>query len=274
VKIGKRQKVCIIPSLVFISANALAQNDSSDTSLIPITAVFHKMDRNLLGSFTYNYGLNYIAGSAASYGLVKSGFDWRWYRNAIDHPWISRAGRISVITGPLVSVMLPLGLYLYGRSERNANLQITGLALGQAAIDAAIITSVLKAFTGRVGPQHKSQTTDYSEEFRFGFLRGGIYQGWPSSHTAAAFSMATALMELYPGNAAVKIGGLIYASFIGLGVSTNIHWFSDAAAGALIGYAIGSVVGSSYRNLLNRNQNEQSYSLSLAPTGITLTYRF
>ncbi len=232
------------------------------------------MGRNLLGSFTYNYGLNYIVGGITSYGLVESGFDWRWYRNAIDHPWISRTGRISVVTGPLVSVGVPLGLYLYGRSDRNRNLQITGLALGQAAINATIITSVLKAFTGRVGPQHKSQTTDYSKDFRFGFLRGGIYQGWPSSHTAAAFSMAAALMELYPDNTAITIGGLTYATLIGVGVSTNIHWFSDAVAGALIGYAIGSTVGGSYRNLMDKTGEQQSFDFNVTPFGVTFTYRF
>ncbi len=274
VKKAKRQGAFVTLGLILLSANSPAQSASADSSLIPITTVFHEMDRNLLGSFTVNYGLNYIVGSAASYGLVESGFDWRWYRNAIDHPWISRTGRISVVTGPLVSVGLPLGLYLYGRSERDPKLQITGLALGQAAINAAVITSVLKAFTGRVGPQHKSQTTDYSREFRFGFLRGGIYQGWPSSHTAAAFSMATTLMELYPDNTAIKIGGLTYASLIGLGVSTNIHWFSDAVAGALIGYAIGSTVGSSYRSLLTHSADEQSFNFIITPAGVTLTFRF
>jgi membrane-associated phospholipid phosphatase len=251
-----------------------AADTAKDTALIPITDVFYRMDKNMIGSFTYNYGLNYIVGSAATYGLVESGADWKWHENSVEHAWISNTGRVSVITGPIVSVALPLGLYLYGRSENDTRLQITGLALGQAAIDAAMITSVLKAFTGRVGPQHKSQTSDYSKEFRFGFLRGGIYQGWPSSHTATAFSMATAFMELYPDNAAIKICGLTYASLIGLGVSTNIHWLSDAVAGALIGYVIGTTVGISYRNLLNHTQEEQSYGINIMPTGITFFYQF
>lgn len=271
----KEKKICIVLSFIIVlSMNCLAQDSVRNTSLFPITTVLYRMDKHLLGSFAYNYGLNYVVAGVASYGLVESGVDWRWYRNAIDHPWISRAGRISVVTGPLVSLALPLGLYFYGRSERDVNMQITGLALGQAAINAAIITSVLKAFTGRVGPQHKSETTDYSKNFRFGFLRGGIYQGWPSSHTAAAFSMTTVLMKLYPKNIAFKIGGLTYASLIGLGVSTNIHWFSDAVAGAFIGYAIGSTVGIGYRNLLNHTQEEQSYGFYISPVGISFVYRF
>lgn len=142
----------VLSFIIALSMSCPAQDNVRDTSLIPITTVLYRMDKHLLGSFTYNYGLNYVIAGAASYGLVESGVDWRWYRNAIDHPWISRTGRISVVTGPLVSLALPLGLYLYGRSERDANLQITGLTLGQAAINAAVITSVLKAFTGRIGP--------------------------------------------------------------------------------------------------------------------------
>jgi membrane-associated phospholipid phosphatase len=266
--------IVLLSFIVLLPKGGLAQDNIKDTDLIPITTVFYGMGRHIAGSFTYNYGLNYIIGIGATYGLVESGADWSWYKNAKDHPWIPNTGRIAVTSGPIVSVAVPLGLYLYGRSERDIDLQITGLALGQAAIDAAIITSVLKAFTGRPGPQHHIGTNDYSDEFRFGFLRGGIYQGWPSSHTATAFAMATALIGLYPDNTAIKIGGLAYATFIGVGVSTNIHWFSDVVAGGLIGYAIGTIVGNDYRNLLNHTQQEQPYGLYITPTGITFTYNF
>jgi membrane-associated phospholipid phosphatase len=39
---------------------------------------------------------------------------------------------------------------------------------------------------------------------------------------------------------------ITYALYIGLGVSMTIHWFSDFAAGAIIGSAIGAVVGKSF----------------------------
>jgi membrane-associated phospholipid phosphatase len=163
---------------------------------------------------------------------------------------------------------------LYGRSERDIDMQITGLAVGQAAIDAAVITSVLKAFTGRAGPQHNLGQNDYSNDFRFGFLRGGIYQGWPSSHTATAFAMATTLIGLYPDNITVKIGGLTYAALIGVGVSTNIHWLSDVVAGGLIGYAIGTIVGNDFRSLLDHTTEEKPYGLHITPTGLMFTYNF
>jgi membrane-associated phospholipid phosphatase len=271
----KKQIIGILLFLfILFPVSSFAGENNGDSTLIPITTVFYRMDRNMFGSFSYNYGLNYIIGAVASYGLVAGGTDWSWHRNAVDHPWIPNTGRIAVETGPLVSVIAPLGLYFYGRSQKDMQLQITGLALGQAAIDAAVITSVLKAFTGRVGPQNKSEQNDYSNGFRFGFLRGGIYQGWPSSHTAAAFAMATTLIGLYPDNTAIKIGGLTYATFIGIGVSTNIHWLSDVVAGGLIGYAIGAMVGNDFRNLLNHNEEEKPYGLHITPTGLMFTYNF
>ena len=39
---------------------------------------------------------------------------------------------------------------------------------------------------------------------------------------------------------------IAYALNIGLGVSMTIHWFSDFLAGAIIGTAIGTVVGKSF----------------------------
>lgn len=266
--------IILLSFITLLQKESFSQDSVKDTDLIPITTVFYGMGRHMTGTFTYNYGLNYIIGIGATYGLVESGADWKWYRNAKDHPWISNTGRISVTTAPIVSVAVPLGLYLYGRAERDIDLQITGLALGQAAIDAAVITSALKAFTGRPGPQHNLGPNDYSNDFRFGFLRGGIYQGWPSSHTAAAFAMASTLIGLYPDNTAIKIGGLAYATFIGVGVSTNIHWLSDVVTGGLIGYAIGTIVGNDYRNLLNHTEEDHPYGFYITPTGITFTYNF
>jgi membrane-associated phospholipid phosphatase len=55
---------------------------------------------------------------------------------------------------------------------------------------------------------------------------------------------------------------------------TNIHWFSDAVAGALIGYPIGSVVGSSYRNLLKSKSKQNSWNFNIVPSGILFSYNF
>jgi membrane-associated phospholipid phosphatase len=272
--IRKRYLITLSAFFIFLPIPSQAQNGAQDSRLVPITDVFYKVGDHLVGSLTVNYGLNYLLAGAGTYGIVKSGIDWRWYRNAQDHRWISDAGFVFVGIGPLASVAVPVGLYLYGRSKEDARLQYTGLALGQAAILAGVMTSALKAFTGRVPPDSPENPRDYSGDFRFGFLRGGVYEGWPSSHTATAFAMATTLMELYPESAIIKYGGWAYASLIGLGVSTNIHWLSDAAAGALIGYAIGKSVGTGFRDLMDRRDEPQSFRFFVTPSRVGFTYRF
>jgi membrane-associated phospholipid phosphatase len=88
--------------------------------------------------------------------------------------------------------------------------------------------------------------SDISHVFRFGFLRGGAFWGWPSSHTTIAFAMALTIFMITPKQRWVGCVAIIYALYVGLGVSVTIHWFSDFVAGAIIGSVIGVVVGRSF----------------------------
>jgi len=82
--------------------------------------------------------------------------------------------------------------------------------------------------------------------FKFGLLRGGVFWGWPSSHTTIAFAMAVTVFRLFPKQRWLGYLAISYASYIGFGVSTTIHWFSDFIAGALIGTVVGMTVGDSF----------------------------
>jgi membrane-associated phospholipid phosphatase len=118
----------------------------------------------------------------------------------------------------------------------------------QAAIIALIISTIYKAFTGRVPPEPFTSPgeVDFSLDFRFGLLNGGILEGWPSGHTMIAFAMAVALRLFLPERRWIGLFCLVYAGYVGLGVSATIHWFSDAVAGGLIGVAIGLTVGKAF----------------------------
>jgi membrane-associated phospholipid phosphatase len=260
--------------IIYLSIDVYGQDSLITYKCVPITKVFYKLGNNVVGSFKYHYGLNYIIAGAITYGMVESNIDWNWYRFSYKNKWIYNTGYISEYTGGIVPTAVSLGLYLYGRADKNSDIQITGLALGQAALLGLAISSGIKVVTGRVPPTKLNFTDDLRGDFRFGFLKGGANNGWPSSHTCVAFSMATALIELYPNNTAIKICSLTYASLIGLGVSTNIHWASDAVAGALIGWAIGRTIGISFRNLMNETQKSQACNFYVAPTGVRFNYRF
>lgn len=177
--------------------------------------------------------------------LVLSGFDWWYFTSQI--PAVRMFLFPAVIIGFFLPFILPTVLFLVGKIGKYKRIMYTAFALIQSEILGSLISSLYKAFTGRIQPNFRNMTTDISHDFEFGFLRHGVFWGWPSSHTTIAFAMAFTLIFLFRGNKGVLVGALLYAFYIGLGVATSIHWFSDFAAGALIGAAIGITVGNSYR---------------------------
>lgn len=179
--------------------------------------------------------------------LVLSGFDW-WYFTELQIPGVRAVLFPALVIGMLFPIILPIIMYLMGKIGRETGIVHAAFALAQAAILGFLISSIYKAFTGRIQPDLANMNTDISHDFQFGFLRHGIFWGWPSSHTTVAFSMAFALIYFYRGNKGILLSALLYAFYIGIGVSTSIHWFSDFAAGALLGTAIGTTVGKSYHD--------------------------
>jgi membrane-associated phospholipid phosphatase len=147
--------------------------------------------------------------------------------------------------GGLVPIILPLVLLAIGRITRSAKVSLVGRAVVHAELIGALVAAAYKAITGRAHPSH-GVGADISHVFRFGFLRGGVFWGWPSSHTTIAFAMAITIFTLLPKQRWLGYLAITYALYIGIGVSMTIHWFSDFAAGAMIGTAIGTVVGRSF----------------------------
>jgi len=142
-------------------------------------------------------------------------------------------------------IYLPLILLAIGFVVRNAKVILTGWAVAQAELLGALIVVAYKAFTGRAHPPH-NVGPDISHVFHFGILRGGVFWGWPSSHTTIAFAMAVTVFTLYPKQRRLGLLAILYAFYIGIGVSMTIHWFSDFVAGAIIGSVIGTVVGKGF----------------------------
>ena len=151
----------------------------------------------------------------------------------------------AVIVGQAVPMMLPLIILLIGVALEHATTVRVAWAIGQAALIGWFISSCYKAITGR-DPLPHGVVNDTSHVFRFGFLRHGIFWGWPSSHTAVAFAMAVTTLMLLSQKSWLRAAAVLYAFYIGVGVSMTIHWFSDFMAGALIGTAIGITVGKSF----------------------------
>jgi membrane-associated phospholipid phosphatase len=206
---------------------------------------------NILRCFTGGMIWWHVLAMVLTTGLVLSGCDWNYFLSTrdlvVNHPWWFPALPI----GMFLPVLLPVILVLCGFIIDQPKLSLTGWALGQAAWIGWFISSMYKAVTGRAHPDH-TVGEDISHAFRLGFFRGGIFWGWPSSHTTVAFAMAITLVVLFPKHRLLAALAIAYAFYIGISVSMTIHWFSDFVAGAIIGTVVGTVVGKSFNFIPQR----------------------
>ncbi len=215
-----------------------------------MTSFFRLLPRNIASCFRWRFFVWHIAAAGLTYVLAATGFDWRWY-SFFRSTAVYRALFPAAPLGGLLPIVTPLVLLAAGAAARNARVTNAAYAIGQAAIAGLLLSSFYKAFTGRAHPmRHAARLIDNSREFHFGILKGGVFWGWPSSHTAVAFACAAAVFVLFPHEKWPRLCAAVLALYIGLGVSMSIHWFSDFAAGAMIGTTIGIVVGRSFEERL------------------------
>ena len=207
------------------------------------------LPRNFVRCFTGWRLVWHLVAIALTAILVLSGFDWQYYLST-RNPALRTLMFPAVHIGGLLPMWLPLFLIIVGFIVSNDRMRLTGWAIGQAELLAALIVVAYKAFTGRAHPTRHAGD-DISQVFHFGFLRGGVFWGWPSSHAAIAFAMAVAVFTLFPKHRWVGWVAILYACYVGIGVSMTIHWFSDFVAGAIVGSVIGAVVGKSFGETSN-----------------------
>ena len=156
---------------------------------------------------------------------------------------------------------IALPIYAEGNAERNPRLMGASFAIAQTAIITLSTVSILKSFTGRPAPDAGSSKSaqNQSEEFNFGLLNRGIYDGWPSGHMMTITSIASSMMHYYPEHAWIKYLGYSSMGYTLLAVSAEhhaqFHWFSDGVAGGLMGWAIGKTVGENMRAHVNGFEN-------------------
>lgn len=205
---------------------------------------FLSLPRNVLRAFSGRNLIWHILAIAATLVIVVSGLDWRYFEST--RP-LERYFWYAVLLGFYVPIIFPIILYVAGLVLKSRREIRAAFSTAQAAAIGLLIASFYKALTGRPGPGNfTGSLIAASRDFRFGILRGGVFWGWPSSHTTIAFAMATTIWKLYPGKA-VRLIAMCYAFYIGVGVSLTIHWFSDFVAGAIIGAVIGNIAASAIR---------------------------
>ena len=111
-------------------------------------------------------------------------------------------------------------------------------------------------------------------------MRGGIHYGWPSGHMMTTTAIVSSLLPLYPDSWELRLGGGAFLAYMAGSVamheSSSMHWFSDMAAGTLMGFAIGNGVGRGFAKHVGIDPqvaDELSLSPLLTPHtfGVSLT---
>lgn len=186
-----------------------------------------------------------VVAACATPILIFSGMDWEWAKLSYQYLVLQYIGIPSVFIGMIIPFVWPL--YLYLNQNKEASYGLKARVLGRAFLAAWGFSTILKAFTNRVPrePFEDLGLIDFSQQFRFGWLQGNnlwesLIEGFPSGHTMTAFAMSFAIRPFLASSKAQN-GVVIYALYIGLGVSFTVHWLSDAVAGGLIGYALGNL---------------------------------
>ncbi len=213
------------------------------------TMTWH-LSEHVVESYSGQNRLTHIGAVGATWLLIESGVD------ADVQVWAARrseslslaASAPALIGGFLVPVAVPLYM-IRSDAPRTRN---GGLAAAQAVLVSLAATNLLKAVTGRLPPDAETppDIDRRSRRFRFGFLRGGVFHGWPSGHTMTNMALAASLSSYYDDSRLVRYCAYGWAAYVmaaaTVGDQGGVHWLSDVVAGGLMGWAIGKTVGEGF----------------------------
>ncbi|HEV7783977.1 MAG TPA: phosphatase PAP2 family protein [Thermoanaerobaculia bacterium] len=188
-----------------------------------------------------------VAGVGAAALLDRRVRDWE------SHDHNHRVDQVAQDFEPLGSggAFVVLGtFYLEGILRNDAKARsVTEDGLIASLIAGGIITPALKYVTGRSRPHDATRTFD--------FHAFGGKSSFPSGHTTEAFAVASVIATEYDSG---WIKGVAYGSAVLVGfarIHHQAHFFSDVAAGAVVGTAVG-------RAVVHRNREERR-RLQIAP---------
>jgi membrane-associated phospholipid phosphatase len=149
----------------------------------------------------------------------------RWISKQIPATWAENSKTASNFAA--YSFMgVSVGSFLWGRVRGNDHLSEAGLLSGEAAINAAATTYVLKEVFRRERP--------YDGTRQGTFFEGG--SSFPSEHAAVAWSVAGVWAHEYPGALSRTLAYGLAAAVTLTRVTSQQHFASDALVGSALGW--------------------------------------
>jgi membrane-associated phospholipid phosphatase len=260
--------------LLSISSAAFSQDASGPAPDKKIYRMnpFTGIGKNIGAGFTGNNLLLHSIGILSTFIIVQSDIDYKVHAFFNKHTEAGSLASPAARMGMIVPVVLGSGLYLTANLFNQGKEIAAGSAILQASLVSLTYSWALKAFTGRPGP-HPDEYGDMrkaSRIFRFGFLRGGIFWGWPSGHLMVNTAAMTSLAYFYRESTLLHVLCGMYVAYMFYGVNAHdggtMHWFSDTVAGTLMGFAIGSTAGKNFRENWDKNEvRERAERLQITP---------
>lgn len=128
------------------------------------------------------------------------------------------------------AVIIPGGLFWYGRSNHRNYDENTGVLVAFSETASVALTTVIKYIVKRPRPY----ITLSNVHVKKGILSDSY--SFPSGHTSTAFSIATELVLRYPEYPQTYIPAYLWGLIVGYGrVYFGMHYPSDVFGGAVIG---------------------------------------
>jgi membrane-associated phospholipid phosphatase len=276
-----------LPELIgHFNHNDLPSSNPGDAGIVPDPDLnlFGNFGNNILDSFKGKNIYFHLAAIGFTYILVYSNMDYYVENFFNENAEYGKYVRPVVYSGMFIPFVVGGGLFADAKIQNNNETLGASFAVLQASLIEFLYNSTLKAITGRSNPDWRdnSDMDSLSKTFQFGFLRGGIFWGWPSGHTASTMAVVSALTNYYADKTWLKIAGYSLVGYTIFGVSSvnrgGMHWFSDAVAAALMSYAVGSTVGKYYRNIYSSKSASSTTSAvinsypQLNPLGLSLSF--
>jgi membrane-associated phospholipid phosphatase len=190
-----------------------------------------------------------IALAAATACLIAADEDIRGgFKSYSDgHGWVGDVGPVITQMGGLGAAATAGIFFGAGLIFKDERARDTGYLAACAMAQSFLVEHALKGLTGRQRPyvadgeDHWAGPTGFFKRYDPDY--DGLYDSFPSGHTATAFSLATVVALQYRRRPWVPILAYTIAAGVGLSrVTMDRHWMSDVFVGAVVGHFVARLV--------------------------------